>query len=209
MKSLGQEFKKGFGEQLPPFKLVLGLCPALAVTTTVEGGIGMGIATLFVLVMSNLVISLLRKIIPNSVRIAAFITVIAGFVVITELLMKAYTPTLFNVLGVFISLIVVNCIVLGRAEAFAKKNGPLRSVVDGLGIGLGFTVSLTFLGLVRELLGTGRITLYSQSNIHFQLIPAIDGYVFRLAVEPAGAFIFLGVILFGINLAAKKEGGAT
>lgn len=204
MTTLGQEFKKGFGEQLPPFKLVLGLCPALAVTTTVEGGIGMGIATLFVLVMSNFVISLLRNIVPNTVRIAVFITVIAGFVVITELLMEAYTPALFNVLGVFISLIVVNCIVLGRAEAFAKKNGPVRAVVDALGIGLGFTVSLTALGLVRELLGTGRITLYSQAELYFQLLPTTDGYVFRLAVEPAGAFIFLGVILFVVNLANQR-----
>ncbi|MBN2719013.1 MAG: electron transport complex subunit RsxE [Deltaproteobacteria bacterium] len=206
-----QEFTKGFTEQLPPFRLVLGLCPALAVTTTVEGGVGMGIATLIVLMMSNLVISLLRHIIPNSVRIAAFITVIAGFVVITELLMQAYTPVLFDVLGVFISLIVVNCIVLGRAEAFAKKNAPLRAVVDAVGIGLGFTVSLGALGLVRELLGRGSVTLYSQSDFRFQLLPAQDGYVFRLAVEPAGAFIFLGLLLFLINLYSQRNraGGAT
>lgn len=209
MTSLRQEFTKGFTDQLPPFKLVLGLCPALAVTTTVEGGLGMGIATMFVLIMSNLVISLLRNIIPNSVRIAAFITVIAGFVVIVELMMKAYTPTLYNVLGVFISLIVVNCIVLGRAEAFAKKNNPLRSLVDGLGIGAGFTFSLVLLGLVREVLGTGSITVFSQLDVRFQVIPATDGYVFRLAVEPAGAFIFLGLILFFINLLSKKEGATS
>ncbi|MBN2530261.1 MAG: electron transport complex subunit RsxE [Deltaproteobacteria bacterium] len=205
MKPLWQEFTKGFNAQLPPFRLVLGLCPALAVTTTVEGGLGMGIATLLVLLMSNLVISLLRNIIPNSVRIAANISVIAGFVVIVELMMKAYTPTLFNILGVFISLIVVNCIVLGRAEAFAKKNGPVRSMVDALGIGSGFTVSLVILGLVREVLGRGSITLFSEANVKFQLLPQTDGYVFRLAVEPAGAFIFLGVILFVINLRSKKE----
>lgn len=205
MKTLAQEFTKGFTEQLPPFKLVLGLCPTLAVTTSVEGGLGMGLATLFVLVMSNLVISFLRNVIPKKVRIAAFITVIAGFVVIVELLMKAYTPTLFNILGVFISLIVVNCIVLGRAEAFAKKNNALRSLLDGLGIGLGFTLSLGVLGFLREFLGKGSVTLFSQANVKFQLLPVQDGYFFKLAVEPAGAFIFLGLILFFINLASQKK----
>lgn len=205
MTTLRQEFTKGFSTQLAPFRLVLGLCPALAVTTTVEGGIGMGLATLFVLVLSNLVISLLRHVIPPQIRIAVFITVIAGFVVTVEMLMRAYTPRLFDILGVFISLIVVNCIVLGRAEAFAQNNTALRSVIDGLGIGLGFTLSLGALGFIRELLGTGTVTLLLDAGFQYQLIPAQDGYVFRLAVEPAGAFIFLGLILFFINLASGKK----
>ncbi|MBN2341445.1 MAG: electron transport complex subunit E [Deltaproteobacteria bacterium] len=207
MKTLRQEFTKGFTEQLPPFKLVLGLCPTLAVTTSLEGGLGMGLATLFVLIMSNLVISALRNLIPKKVRIAAFITVIAGFVVIVELLMKAYTPQLFDILGVFISLIVVNCIVLGRAEAFAKKNNAVRSILDGAGIGLGFTLSLGVLGFIREVLGRGSVTLFSQANLKFQLLPVTDGYFFKLAVEPPGAFLFLGLILFFINLASMRQEG--
>lgn len=161
-KSIAQEFAKGFWEQIPPFRLVLGLCPTLAVTKTVENGIGMGVATTFVLVCSNILVSALRKVIPAKVRIACFIIVIATFVTIVELLMQAYTYPLFLKLGIFIPLIVVNCIVLGRAEAFAFKNGIALSLADGLGMGLGFTIALAALGAVREVIGTGAITFWEK-----------------------------------------------
>ena len=154
-KSLTHEFVKGLWEEIPPFRLVLGLCPVLGVTTTMENGIGMGLATTFVLLCSNILVSALRNIIPSKVRIACFIIIIATFVIVVELLMQAYTYPLFLKLGVFIPLIVVNCIVLGRAEAFASKNSILPSIADGLGIGIGFTLSLAALGALREVLGTG------------------------------------------------------
>src|SRR6056297_1179336 len=154
-KTLAQEFSKGLWEELPPFRLVLGLCPTLAVTKSVENGLGMGIATTFVLVCSNLLVSLLRNVIPAKIRIACYIIIIATFVTVVELLMQAYAYPLYLELGIFIPLIVVNCIVLGRAEAFASKNTPVYSVADGLGIGVGFTLSLGALGAVREVLGEG------------------------------------------------------
>ncbi len=154
-KSLTQEFVKGLWDEVPPFRLVLGLCPTLAVTKSIENGIGMGVATTFVLVGSNVLVSVLRKLIPSKVRIACYIVIIATFVTIVELLMQAYTYPLFLKLGIFIPLIVVNCIVLGRAEAFASKNGVLRSLLDGLGMGIGYTLALMALAAVRELLGTG------------------------------------------------------
>ena len=160
-KTLTQEFVKGLWEEIPPFRLVLGLCPVLGVTTTMENGIGMGLATMFVLLCSNMLVSSLRNIIPPKVRIACFITIIATFVIVVELLMQAYTYPLFLKLGVFIPLIVVNCIVLGRAEAFASKNSLLPSIADGLGIGFGFTLSLAALGALREIIGTG--TFYGAS----------------------------------------------
>ena len=159
-KPLAQEFLKGLWDEVPPFRLVLGLCPVLAVTKSVENGIGMGMATTFVLVCSNILVSLLRNVIPSKVRIACFIVIIATFVTVVEFMMQAYAYKLFETLGIFIPLIVVNCIVLGRAEAFASKNGIVRSTLDGLGIGIGFTLSLAALGAVRELLGTGGLTIW-------------------------------------------------
>ena len=141
-QSLAKEFTKGLWAELPPFRLVLGLCPVLAVTKTMADGLGMGIATTFVLVCSNLLVSLLRNVIPSKVRIACYIVIIATFVTIVQMMMQAFTYELFLSLGIFIPLIVVNCIVLGRAEAFASKNGPILSIADGLGIGIGFTLSL-------------------------------------------------------------------
>ena len=141
----------------PTFVLVLGMCPTLGTTTSAENGFGMGVATMAVLILSNLVISLIKNLIPDKVRIPAFIVVIASFVTIISMLMQAYVPALYASLGVFIPLIVVNCIVLGRAEAFASKNGPLRSILDGAGMGLGFTLTLTMLGAIREFLSTGSI----------------------------------------------------
>ena len=193
-----KEFKKGLWDVLPPFRLVLGLCPTLAVTTSAINGAGMGLATTFVLVCSNLLVALLRNVIPSKVRIAAFIVIIASFVVIVELLMQAYVFGLYKVLGIFIPLIVVNCIILGRAEAFASKNGLADSVADGLGIGLGFTISLFVLGGVREILGNG--TFCGLQVMWESFAP------FKFMVRAPGAFVSLGVMLALINwISARLE----
>ncbi len=195
-KSFTQEFVKGLWEEIPPFRLVLGLCPVLGVTTTMENGIGMGLATTFVLLCSNILVSSLRNIIPPKVRIACFITIIATFVIVVELLMQAYTYPLFLKLGVFIPLIVVNCIVLGRAEAFAYKKGVLFSIADGLGIGIGFTLSLAALGALREILGTG--TFYGATVFG----PSFQPFTFM--VQAPGAFVGLGLMLCLMNLIPSK-----
>ena len=199
-KSIAQEFTKGLWDEIPPFRLVLGLCPVLAVTKTVENGWGMGLATTFVLVCSNILVSLLRKVIPSKVRIACFIIIIATFVTVVELVMQAYAYPLFQKLGIFIPLIVVNCIVLGRAEAFASKNGIVRSTADGLGIGIGFTLALASLGAVRELIGSGTITLYETP---LQIMgPSFQPFSF--VVEAPGAFVCLGLMLCVMNMLGKK-----
>jgi electron transport complex protein RnfE len=190
--SLVQEFKKGLWEEIPPFRLVLGLCPVLAVTKAADTGLGMGIAATFVLVFSNVIVSMLRNVIPNKVRIACYIVVIATFVVVTELVMQAYTYPLYEALGIFIPLIVVNCIILGRAEAFAGKNPVLLSAADGLGIGLGFTLSLTFLGSLREIFGAG--TLFGQAVMGASFEP------FAFMVQAPGAFVCLGILLGLMNI---------
>jgi electron transport complex protein RnfE len=195
-QSILKEFTKGLWVQIPPFRLVLGLCPILAVTKSVENGIGMGIATTFVLVWSNFLISLLRKVIPAKVRIAGYIIIIATFVTVVELVMQAYTYPLFLKLGIFIPLIVVNCIVLGRAEAFASKNPPLLSIADGLGMGVGFTLSIGALGAVRESLGSGTILGNPVFGPDFQ--------PFTFMVEAPGAFVCLGLMLCLMNLIGKK-----
>jgi electron transport complex protein RnfE len=200
-QSLAKEFTKGLWAEIPPFRLVLGLCPVLAVTKSVENGIGMGVATTFVLIFSNLLVSLLRNIIPSKVRIACYVVIIATFVTIVELLMQAYTYELFLKLGIFIPLIVVNCIVLGRAEAFAGKNGPLLSVADGMGIGIGFTLSLAALGAVRELLGNGTLTIWSGLPV-FEMGP--NFLPFQFMIEAPGAFVGLGLMLCLMNLIGKK-----
>ncbi len=195
-KSIAQEFVKGLWEEIPPFRLVLGLCPTLAVTKSVVNGIGMGLATTFVLVGSNVLVSMLRNIIPSKVRIACFIIVIATFVTVVELLMQAFTYPLFLKLGIFIPLIVVNCIVLGRSEAFAAKNPVMPSMADGLGIGIGFTLALGALGAVRELLGYGTV-------LGMQVFgPSYEPFSFM--VEAPGAFIGLGLMLCLMNLVGKK-----
>jgi len=190
--SLAHEFKKGLWEEIPPFRLVLGLCPTLAVTKAADTGLGMGVAATFVLVFSNVIVSMLRNVIPNKVRIACYIVVIATFVVVTELVMQAYTYPLYEALGIFIPLIVVNCIILGRAEAFAGKNPVLLSAADGLGIGLGFTLSLTFLGALREILGQG--TLFKHSVMWSSFEP------FTFMVQAPGAFVCLGILLGLMNI---------
>jgi electron transport complex protein RnfE len=199
-RSIAQEFTKGLWDEIPPFRLVLGLCPVLAVTKTVENGWGMGLATTFVLVCSNVLVSLLRKAIPSKVRIACFIIIIATFVTVVELAMQAYAYPLFLKLGIFIPLIVVNCIVLGRAEAFASKNGVVRSTLDGLGIGIGFTLALSALGAVRELLGTGSLTLYETPLQIF----GSSYQPFGFMVEAPGAFVGLGLMLCIMNMLGKK-----
>ena len=202
-KSLTQEFVKGLWDEVPPFRLVLGLCPVLAVTKSVENGIGMGLATTFVLVCSNMLVSSLRKVIPAKVRIACFIVIIATFVTIVELVMQAYAYPLFLKLGIFIPLIVVNCIVLGRAEAFASKNGIIRSLLDGLGIGIGFTISLAALAAVRELIGTGGLTIWTDWSLVFDIFgPAYKPFSFM--IEAPGAFVALGLMLCLMNLVPKK-----
>jgi Na+-translocating ferredoxin:NAD+ oxidoreductase subunit E len=200
-QSLAKEFSKGLWAEIPPFRLVLGLCPALAVTKSVENGIGMGIATTFVLVFSNILVSLLKDIIPSKVRIACFIVIIATFVTIVELVMQAYAYELFLKLGIFIPLIVVNCIVLGRAEAFASKNGPVASTADGLGIGIGFTMSLAALGAVRELVGNGTLTVWTGLPV----FEVGSGFIpFSFMIEAPGAFVGLGLMLCMMNLIGKK-----
>lgn len=195
--SVVKEFTKGLWNEIPPFRLVLGLCPVLAVTTAAKNGLGMGLATTFVLVCANLLISLLRNLIPRKVRIAAFIVVIASFVVIVELVMQAYFYPLFKVLGIFIPLIVVNCIILGRAEAFASKHKVIPSIADGLGMGIGFTLSLTFLGGIREIIGSG--TLFGHSIMWDSFEP------FSIMVQAPGAFICLGLILALMNWISVKQ----
>jgi len=197
MGTLREEFTKGFWRTIPPFRLVLGLCPTLAVTTSGINGLGMGLATTFVLVFSNLFVSLLRRFIPTQVRIASFIVIIASFVVIVELVMQAYFYPLFKILGIFIPLIVVNCIILGRAEAFASKNGPVMSLADGIGIGFGFTLSLFVLGLIRELLGAGTL---------LEMPVMWEGFApFAFMLKPPGAFVALGVLLAFMNLISQIQ----
>jgi len=199
-KTIAQEFVKGLWDEIPPFRLVLGLCPVLAVTKTVENGWGMGVATTFVLVCSNILVSMLRKVIPPKVRIACFIIIIATFVTIVELVMQAYAYKLFETLGIFIPLIVVNCIVLGRAEAFASKKGLLASTADGLGIGIGFTLALAALGAVRELFGTGALTFWASPIQVFG--PSFQPFTFM--VEAPGAFVCLGLMLCIMNMLGNK-----
>ncbi|WP_339736663.1 electron transport complex subunit E [uncultured Sunxiuqinia sp.] len=185
-----QNFTKGFIKENPVFVLLLGMCPTLGVTSSAINGLGMGLATTFVLVMANLVVSMIKSVIPSKVRIPSFIVIIAAFVTVVELTMQAYLPSLFESLGLFIPLIVVNCVVLGRAEAFASKNNIVSSVIDGLGMGLGFSFALTLLGAARELLGSGRI---------FDMIIFPEDYGMLLFVLAPGAFIVLGYLIALIN----------
>ncbi|MEA2106485.1 MAG: electron transport complex subunit E [Bacteroidota bacterium] len=189
-----KNFSKGFFKENAVFVLFLGLCPTLGVTTSAINGLGMGLATTFVLVMSNLVVSIIKNQIPDKVRIPSFIVIIASFVTIVELVMQAYLPSLFEQLGLFIPLIVVNCVVLGRSEAFASKNNVGSSIIDGLGMGLGFAMALTILGSVREILGSGSI-------FGFKFIEGDGMLVFVLA---PGAFIALGYLIVLINKINKK-----
>ena len=185
---------KGFLRENPTFVLLLGMCPTLGVTSSAINGLGMGLATTFVLIMSNMVISIVKNVIPDKVRIPSFIVIIAAFVTVVELSMQAYLPGLFKSLGLFIPLIVVNCIVLGRAEAFASKNDVFSSIIDGLSIGMGFSMSLTILGAIREFLGSGKI---------FGLTVYPENYGMLLFVLAPGAFIVLGYLIAIVNKIRK------
>jgi len=189
--------KKGIFVENPIFILLLGMCSALAITTNLTNAIGMGMAVTAVLIMSNVIISLLRKIIPNEIRIPVFIVIIATLVKCVQLLMNAFTPALYESLGVFIPLIVVNCIILGRAEAFASKNGVVDSLLDAIGMGVGYTLAVVIISFFRELIGTGGVSLYNpfnSSQVIFDIKIFAD-YAVTLFTQPAGAFITLGCIL--------------
>jgi electron transport complex protein RnfE len=194
--SFWNDFTNGLWKDIPPFRLVLGLCPTLAVTTAADNGMGMGLATTFVLVCSNALVSILRKLIPRKVRIASYIVIIASFVVMVELVMQAYFYRLYIILGIFIPLIVVNCIILGRAEAFASKRPVLNSIADGLGHGVGFTISLTVVGAIREILGAG--TLFSKISLF-----GPDFLPFSFMVKPPGAFVCLALLLGVMNIISR------
>ncbi|MBP3482874.1 MAG: electron transport complex subunit E [Alistipes sp.] len=196
---------RGIVKDNPTFVLVLGMCPTLGTTTSASNGFGMGVATMAVLIMSNLVISLIKNLIPDKVRIPAFIVVIASFVTIIQMLMQAYVPSLYAALGVFIPLIVVNCIILGRAEAFASKNSPFDSVLDGIGIGLGFTLSLTVIGAVREFLGSGSVFGHSLGlNYTDAATGSQMSYMPLVFILAPGAFLVLGYLMALFNKFAKK-----
>jgi electron transport complex protein RnfE len=194
--SIFKEFIKGFYEQNPVFRLALGLCPTLAVSSSIKNALGMGLSVTFVLMCSNLIVSLIRKGVPKKIRIPIYVVVIATFVTVVELSMAAFIPPLYKALGIFVPLIVVNCIILGRAEAFAGKNGAFRSLIDGLGMGLGFTLSLVLLGFVRELLGDGRLMGIPIMGASFE--PAL------IFILPPGAFLSLGLFLGFFNWLDSK-----
>jgi len=189
---IGAMFRDGLWNSNPVFILLLGMCPVLGVTSSVENALGMGVATTFVLFMSNLVVSLLRNIIPKKMRIPCFIVIIASFVTIVEMVSQAFTPALYKSLGLFIPLIVVNCIVLGRAEAFAYKNGLFRSMIDGLVMGIGFTFALVCMGAVREILGSGAFLNMDLFGKDYNPV--------LIMIMPPGAFLTLGFLLAGMNL---------
>ncbi len=196
-KTLGYEYVKGLWDINPVFKQVLGMCPALAVTVSVMNGLAMALATTFVLVFSSLLISSIRKLIPNQVRIAAFIVIIATFVTIADLVMKAQFPALSKALGPFVPLIVVNCIILGRAEAFASKNSPFRSFIDALGNGTGFLIALVVMGGIRELIG-------SRTLLGYQVLP--NGFEpWLIMILPAGAFLTLGLLMGLANFYVDRK----
>lgn len=197
-KTLAQEFSKGLIKENPVLRLVLGTCPTLATSTSVESAIGMGLAATVVLVCSNIVISALRKVIPSKVRIPAYIVIIAGFVTLVQMLVKAFLPQIDEMLGVYLPLIVVNCIILGRAEAFASKNNVLYSAVDGLGMGVGFTAALLLMGGVRELLGAGSIAGFT---VLPEAIPPMTIFV----LAPGGFFVF-GILIALANKVAESSG---
>lgn len=200
-KSLGQVFMNGILNENPTFRLLLGMCPTLAVSTAASQGLGMGLSTAFVLVFSNMVIAMLRKIIPERVRIPSYVVVIATFVTIIDLLIKAFMPSMSSSLGIYIPLIVVNCIIFARAESFASKNAVLPSIMDGLGMGLGFTCSLTLLSSVREIIGSG-------TWFGMQVMPAAYKPM-AIVVSPTGGFIVLGIMILivnaVVNIIAKRK----
>lgn len=200
MSKIGNVFKEGIITNNPVLVQLLGMCATLATSTSLVNGIGMGLSTTAVLICANIVISLIRKLIPSKIRIAAYVVVIAGFVTIVDLLMKAYTPSLSASLGLFIPLIVVNCIILGRAEAFASKNGVMASALDGIAMGIGFTLTLAVMGIVREIIGNGTFLGISLFGENF---PAAT-----LMIMPAGGFLVLGCLIAVVQYLIRKAGKA-
>lgn len=196
-KSLGSIFMNGVITENPTFRLVLGTCPTLATTTSATNGLGMGLSVTFVLICSNIVISALRKFIPDKVRIPAFVVIICTFVTMLQLLLQAFVPSLYDALGIFIPLIVVNCILLARAEAFASKNNPLSSAFDGLGMGIGFTLALTVMGAIREIIGSG--SLFGLNIMGASYEPML------LIVMASGGFLTFGLLLGIFNLIVKRS----
>ena len=196
MNKYVERLYNGIIKENPTLVLMLGMCPTLAVSTRATNGIGMGLSTLAVLVLSNLVISLLRKVIPDQVRLPAYIVIVASLVTVTELLIEAYLPSVYEALGIYIPLIVVNCIILGRAEAYANKNGPLLSIMDGIGMGLGFTVALTLAGAVREILGSG--TCFGAQILPKTVEPM------GIFVQPPGAFLVIALFIIIMNAIGIK-----
>ena len=196
MKQFVETFTNGLVKENPIFRLLLGMCSTLALSTQAINGIGMGVAVTFVLVGSNVFISALRKVIPNTVRIPCYVVVIATFVTIVQMVMKAYLPALDKAMGVFIPLIVVNCIILGRAESFANKNNVVLSIADGLGMGVGYTLALTLIGIIRELIGAGTVFGFTVLGAWYE--PMI------LIILPPGAFIVLGLMMGGLNKLQQK-----
>ena len=197
MKPWLERIYNGVVKENPSFVLMLGMCPTLAVTTSATNGIGMGLSTMAVLIVSNLIISLVRKIIPDDVRLPAYIVIVASLVTVVELLMEAYTPSIYSALGIYIPLIVVNCIILGRAESFAAKNGPINSFFDGLGMGLGFTVALTILGAFRELLGAGQI-------FGMQVMPSAYEPITIFILAPGAFFVLACLVAIQNKVKSKK-----
>jgi len=195
--SLFQEFTKGIVRENPLFRLMLGMCPALAITTSVNNALGMGVAFTSVLIASNIVISALRKVIPNSIRIPCYIVIIASFVTLTEMIMHAYLPALFESLGIFIPLIVVNCIILGRAETFANKKSIRPSFVDGLGMGIGYTLALIIVSTIREVLGAGTFLGYP--------VMSASAPSALIMILPPGAFLTLGCTLAFLNMMQNRK----
>lgn len=204
----------GIFEQNPTFKLVLGMCPTLAITTSAFNGLGMGIAATLVLICSNALVSLLRKVIPDKVRIPAYVLIIATLVTLLEMVLKKFVPTLYSALGIYLPLIVVNCIILARAEAFASSNKVGDSILDGLGMGLGFTLALTLIGFIRELLGNGTIFAGTLGSLSFGLsLGSAQKYSLKFFVLPAGGFMTLGLLMAAVNAitdskAKKKQAQA-
>lgn len=201
-----QILSNGIFAQNPTFRLVLGMCPTLAITTSAFNGLGMGLAATLILICSNALVSLLRKVIPDKVRIPAYVLIIATFVTLLEMLLKKFIPTLYSALGIYLPLIVVNCIILARAEAFASSNKVGDSILDGLGMGLGFTLALTCLGFVRELLGSGTIFAGTLGSLSFGIsLGAAQKYSLAFFVLPAGGFLTLGLSMALVNWIGDKQ----
>jgi electron transport complex protein RnfE len=207
---MNKEFTKGLLKENPVFIILLGLCPALAVSTQVVNALGMGVAVIFVLLGSNFFVSLLKDFIPEKVRIPCYIIIIASFVTIVDLVMKAFAPALSKSLGVFVQLIVVNCIILGRAEAFANRNDIKSSILDALGMGIGFTLALTLIALIREVFGSGKITLFALEAIGFNgeiIIPVLSDSPVRVMGYPAGALLVVGFLKAMFNWYENRKKG--